>query len=141
MVSTEPLSRKEILLIKGSWEKILENKIEIRKSFYSKIMEIDPSTTPIFRESFLSIKSLPDSFDFMYKNVDNLKEIVPEIKRLGLKHKTYKVKPKHFPIGKEALLWTFQKYLGNDFTEELREAWKNLFDFMSENMILGLMKK
>ncbi len=141
MDTIEPLSHKEISLIKATKEKITENSQEIRMSFYNKIFELDPSAKLLFRESFLSIKALPDSIEFMFKHVGNLNEAIPELRKLGLKHKTYKVKPKHYPIAREALLWTFQEYIGNDFTEELREAWIKLFNFMSENLILDSKKK
>ncbi len=141
METLQPLTEREISLIKATREKILKNKLEVRRSFYNKIFEIAPETKSLFREGFLTFESLPDSFEFMYQHLDNLTEVKTEIKRLGLKHKTYKVKPKHYPVVREALIWTFQQYLGNDFTVELREAWIKIFNYMSKTMILGAKRK
>ncbi|MHA2252691.1 MAG: globin domain-containing protein [Candidatus Kariarchaeaceae archaeon] len=141
MKIADPLTPEEISLIKATREKLVDKQNQFRKSFYGKIFDLDPSTEELFREGFLSIETLPDSFEFMHKHADNLVNAIPEIKKLGLKHKTYRVKPKHYPIGKEALVWTLQKYLGDDYSDELGNAWQKIFTFMSEFLVLGARRK
>ncbi|MHA2091708.1 MAG: globin domain-containing protein [Candidatus Kariarchaeaceae archaeon] len=141
MAIESPLSKEELKLIKATREKLLNNKVEFRADFYSRIFELDPATEKLFREGFLSINTLPDSFEFMWEHAEYLHNEIPAIKRLGLKHKTYKVKPKHYPIGEDALIWTLRKHLGDEFTEELGIAWRKLFSFVSEYLILGARRK
>jgi len=138
---TSPLTPEEISLIKSTRGKLLDKQNRFRKSFYEKIFDLDPSAKELFREGFLSIETLPDSFEFMHKHADNLVDAIPEIKKLGLKHKTYRVKPKHYPVGREALVLTLQKYLGDDYSDELGEAWQKVFTFMSEYLVLGARRK
>ncbi len=141
MKTLQLLHSSEIQLIKDSWVELSKNKLSVRNTFYSSMFEIDANVESLFRESFLTWDSLPDSFEFMFKHMENLENVILEIKRLGLKHKTYSVKPKHFPIGKVALIKTLKQYMKTDYTEELGIAWSKLFDYMTHYMILGIRKK
>ena len=141
METLQSLNTKDIQLIKNSWEKLTENKKDVRNTFYTKMFEDDPKLKSLFRESFLSWDNLPDSFEFMFKHLENLENVILEMKRLGLKHKTFSVEPKHFPIGRKSLVKTIEKYMDDNYTEELGLAWAKLFDYVSHYMILGLKKK
>ena len=141
MDSPQILNSSEIKLIKKSWEQIQDDPNNVRRLFYTKIFEIAPEANELFRESFLKFNSLPDSFLFMYEHLENLEEEIPRIKRLGLKHKTYGVKKKHYPIGQTALLWAFQQVMKTKFTTDMINAWAKLFDYMTHYMILGMRRK
>ncbi|MFV2014011.1 MAG: globin domain-containing protein [Candidatus Heimdallarchaeota archaeon] len=141
MDSPPILTSSEISLIKTSWEQIQDNPQKVRKIFYLKIFEIEPEARKLFRETFLSFDSLPDSFLFMREHLDNLEKEIPRIKRLGLKHKTYGVKKKYYPIGQTALLWTFQQIMKDKFTTDMINAWAKLFEFMAHYLILGMRRK
>lgn len=141
MDSPQILNSSEINLIKESWEQIQDDPNKVRRLFYNKIFEIAPEAEELFRESFLNFKSLPDSFMFMYEHLENLEEEIPRIKRLGLKHKTYGIKKKHYPIGQTALLWAFQQVMKTKFTTDMINAWAKLFDYMTHYMILGMRRK
>lgn len=141
METLHSLEESEIQLIKDSWNVISKSKKSVRNTFYSLMFEVDPNLESLFRESFLAWDSLPDSFEFMYKHMENLENVTEEIKRLGLKHKTFGVKPKNFPTGKDALVKTIEQYMGPEYTEEIGSAWAKLFDYMTHYMILGIKKK
>ncbi|MHA2099340.1 MAG: globin domain-containing protein [Candidatus Kariarchaeaceae archaeon] len=141
MENPKQLTSDEIALIKSSWAKIQDDKKKVRNLFYEKIFEIEPEAKPLFRESFLTYDALPDSFLFMFKHFEHLDDVIPEIKRLGLKHKTYGVKKKHYSVGQTALLWTFKQLLKAEFTDEMMISWAKLFDYMTHYMILGMRRK
>ncbi|CAB9517767.1 bacterial hemoglobin [Seminavis robusta] len=56
---------------------------------------------------------------------------------LGKQHQRYGVMPKHFFSMGKALESTLANILGRDFTYKTREAWKDVFHFMSTSMIMG----
>ena len=141
MDSPQILTSSEIKLIKKSWEQIQEDPNKVRRLFYTKIFEIAPEAKELFRDSFLNFKSLPDSFLFMFEHLENLEMEIPRIKRLGLKHKTYGVKKKHYPIGQTALLWSFQQIMRTKFTIDMMNAWAKLFDYMAHYKVLGMRRK
>ena len=72
METLQSLDAKDIQLIKSSWEQLSENKKDVKNTFYSGIFDQEPKLRSLFRESFLSWDSLPDSFEFMFKHIENL---------------------------------------------------------------------
>jgi hemoglobin-like flavoprotein len=65
----------------------------------------------------------------------NLDAILPIAKALALKHVTYGVRPEHHkPVG-EALIWTLERGLGDDFTPAARTAWTVAYETLSSAMI------
>jgi hemoglobin-like flavoprotein len=55
--------------------------------------------------------------------LSNLDATLPAASALAKRHVAYGVKPAHYaPVG-EALLWTLERGLGANWTEELAAAW------------------
>lgn len=57
------------------------------------------------------------------------------MQELGVKHVRYGVKPEMFPVMGEALILTLETTLGDDFTPEIREAWKETYNELSQDMV------
>jgi nitric oxide dioxygenase len=68
----------------------------------------------------------------------NLDQLAPFLVKLGARHARYGVRPEHFAIGGEALLWTLEQGLGDLFTREVREAWEAAWGVIADAMISGI---
>lgn len=56
-------------------------------------------------------------------NLHQVETIIPTVQELGRKHVDYGVKDEHYkPVG-EALIYTLEKGLGDEFTPEVKDAW------------------
>lgn len=141
MLQEAILTDDEIASIKYNWSQLLKQKRAVRKTYYDKLFSEDPEFPSLFRDSFLEIDALPDLMQYIYDNMHLFSENEVKIKGLGLKHKTFGVKPKYYPLAKNALLDTLREYLGDDFSEVSQEAWSQLFDLMSDLMIKGSKRK
>ncbi len=71
-------------------------------------------------------------------DIELLTEIMTE---LGTKHVVYGVKPDMFPIMGDALVWTLKEMLGDKFTEESEESWKETYGALSADMIRSMVSK
>jgi hemoglobin-like flavoprotein len=45
------------------------------------------------------------------------------------------VKPEHYPVIGEALLWSLARGLGPQWTDEVEQAWRKLYGVISQRMI------
>ena len=63
------------------------------------------------------------------------KQLVPTIQQLGERHHGYNVKPEHYKVFRQALIWVIEQGLEENFTDEIRVAWIELLDFLSQTMI------
>lgn len=59
---------------------------------------------------------------------------------LGVKHIRYGVRPDMFPMMGDALLETLETTLGDSFNDNVREAWKETYAELSQDMIKAQLK-
>lgn len=137
----DPLENIDARLIQKSYNHVLLQKKKFRTYFYNTIMEKDPKTRRLFRETFLNFDSLPDSIEMMVKYADGSKISTDEIKASGLKHKTYGVHPRQFKLIHFAAINSFKEFMGDEFTPEMENAWHKLIDYFSKVMELGWRRK
>jgi hemoglobin-like flavoprotein len=67
--------------------------------------------------------------------LSDLSGILPAASALAKRHVEYGVKAKDYaPVG-EALLWTFERGLGAQWTPDVKAAWATAYAVLSEYMI------
>ena len=79
-------------------------------------------------------QKLIDTLSVVVARLEQLEDLQADIAALAKRHEGYGVKPKHYPMVGEALLWTLERGLGNDWNEETAEAWKACYGALSEAM-------
>ena len=69
--------------------------------------------------------------------LNNLNQLVPAVKTLGARHSGYGVTTEHYRLVGEALLWTLERGLGQDFTPEVCSAWAKVYHLLAATMQAG----
>jgi nitric oxide dioxygenase len=64
-------------------------------------------------------------------------QLVPAVKAVGARHCGYGVTTEHYRVVGEALLWTLERGLGQDFTPEVRSAWAKVYHVLAATMQAG----
>ena len=143
MALTYPnLNDTDIMAIEITWELIFEDKIRITELFYNKLFELAPDTRKLFKTGIPEQGSkLSDFMNFVVMYIREIDGLILHLKFLGMKHKGYRVKKKHYPVYREALLWAFRTGLGKDWSEDAETAWDKVHEIMSSAMIKGSMGK
>ena len=67
--------------------------------------------------------------------LDKLDELTEEITAMAKRHAEYGLRPAHYKLVGSALLWTLQQGLGNDWNEEVHDAWAACYTVLAETMI------
>jgi hemoglobin-like flavoprotein len=108
------------------------------REFYGRLFELAPEVRPLFsREIGLQEKEFSDTFAWVIANLEHLDKLCTEMRALGARHRGYGVKvDRHAPLG-SALIWMFQRSLGERFTPEMEEAWLEFYAFLSFEMERG----
>jgi nitric oxide dioxygenase len=71
------------------------------------------------------------------QGLHDLERLVPQVKMLGARHSGYGVKPDHYVIVGQALLWTLERGLGNVFTPAAEQAWTRVYGLLAATMQQG----
>jgi len=132
-----PLTYQQKLLVQGTWEKVVPIADTAAELFYGKLFELDPDLKPLFKDSDMKEqgKKLMQMIGAAVKGLDTLGELVPAVQSLGKRHVKYGVKDEHYDTVAAALLDTLNKGLGDDFTEETKEAWTITYTTLASLMI------
>lgn len=131
------MTEKQITIIKKTWKLFRDiNPLMVGDTFYSKLFTDNPTLRKMFpkymNEQYMK---LIDMLSTIVARLDRLDDLTGEIAAMAGRHVQYGVKPEHYRLVGDALLWTLQQGLGNDWNEEVKEAWTKCYTMLAEAMI------
>jgi nitric oxide dioxygenase len=129
------LTSAQIGLIRDSFH-LLEPDAEIAEKFYDRLFEIAPELRALFRSDMTGQgMRFMRTLRVIVQDLDDPEALHPYLEKLAQGHAAYGVKPEHFyPMG-QALIWTMQQALGEDFPEGAAAAWEAAYDHLAREMI------
>ena len=98
------------------------------KLFYGRLLELDPSLRPMFRDIDGQGRKLMQVMGAAVGMLRRPDDFFATVTELGHRHVAYGVRQEHFHTVGAALLWTLERGLGEAFTPEVRDAWVALYD-------------
>jgi nitric oxide dioxygenase len=126
----------QVKAIQESFAKVAPISEQAAALFYGRLFEIAPSVKPLFRGDMTEQgRKLMATLAVVVNGLTNLETILPAASALAKRHVSYGVKPIHYPIVGEALLWTLERGLGAHWTADLATAWGTAYGVLSEYMI------
>ena len=126
-------------ILEQSFDKVKPRANEFAASFYENLFQFHPEVKPLFTHSDMvnQQKKLLNSLVLVVESLRNPEALVPVLNALGGRHVGYGAIPKYYgPVG-EALLLTFEQYLVEDWTPEVRKAWLDAFTAITALMLKG----
>ena len=126
----------DIGLVQSSFAKVAPLADEAGTIFYQRFFEIAPEVKPLFRgdmdeqgRMFMSMLTVA------VNGLGAFDSLAPALRDLAVRHAGLGVKAEHYaPLG-AALIWVMEQNLGEDFTEEVRNAWISVYGALSQVMI------
>lgn len=129
------MTPEKVTLIKYSWEKVLPISETAAELFYGKLFELDAELKPLFKGNMKEQGAkLMKMLNTVVNSLDKLDSIVPAVQDLGVRHIAYGVKDEHYDTVATALLWTLAQGLGDDFTDEIKDAWATAYVILADTM-------
>ena len=131
------MTNKQIDLVKSSWAIVATiDPVTVGGLFYNRLFEIAPQLKHMFRNPMPEqSKKLLAMINYVISKLNKLEDILDEVAKLARRHVSYGVKPDHYTIVGEALLWTLEKGLADNWNSEVKEAWTDCYQILSSAMI------
>ena len=131
------LTKNETALIKKSWGLLRKiDPIVLGDVFYSKLFLDNPELRKLFPQDMEGqYRKLLDMLNTIIERLEKIDELKGDIVAMAKRHEGYGVKPEHYSAVGIALIWTLQKRLGTEWTDEVRSAWVNCYAILSGTMI------
>lgn len=121
--------------VQSSWEKLLPAQDQVARTFYAKLFELDATMKPLFKNDLEEQgKKLTQMITFAVRGLDKPGSILPGVKALGRRHSSYGVKDEDYDTVGEALIFTLEESLKEDFTAEVKTAWLEVYLLLSNTM-------
>ena len=130
------MTPEQITLIQDSWAKVIPIKDQAADIFYDHLFENNPGVRPLFAEDMGDQKkALMGMLTVVVNGLPKLDTIVGAVQDLGKRHVSYGTQPAHYEAVGTSLLYTLDAGLGDDFTDEVKEAWATAYGTLSSVMI------
>ena len=119
------MTPQQITLIKQSWRSFRQvDPTILGDLFYSYLIKENPSVKSIFKYSLQKqSKLLMDFMNNIIVHLEKIDEMKSDFKEMSKLYAEYGILPQHYHLIKDALLWTMQQGLNNDWNKEVENAW------------------
>lgn len=132
------MTPQQIALVQDSFRKVLPIADTAAAMFYARLFELDPSLRKLFKGELKKQGAmLMSMIASAVRGLTDPNALIPVLHALGRRHSGYGVVDAHYTTVAEALLWTLQQGLGEQFTAETREAWVAAYSMMASVMQQG----
>jgi hemoglobin-like flavoprotein len=133
------LTETQIELVQSSFQHVLPIADTAGLLLYERIFTLAPAARSLFDDDITpQARRLMAAVKIVVDGLRNLDEVAPFLVRLGARHARYGVRPEHFEVGGEALLWTLEQGLGDRFTPAVRDAWAAAWGIIAGAMLSGM---
>ena len=132
------MTPQQIQLVQDSFRKVVPIAETAATLFYARLFELDPSLRKLFtgdmkRQGMMLMSMIASAV----RGLSDPNALIPVLTALGRRHSGYGVVDAHYTTVAEALLWTLEQGLGDDFTPPTRDAWIAAYSMMASVMQQG----
>jgi hemoglobin-like flavoprotein len=129
------MTLEQIKLVCAAFEKMRAAAETTAALLYARLFELDPKLKPLFKGDMKEQgQKVMDMFYLAATSLDQPQQIAPAFQQLGRRHAEYGVKPEDYLTMSAALDWTMEMTLGDEFTPEMKTAWREAYTLLVELM-------
>jgi hemoglobin-like flavoprotein len=129
------MTSEQTTLVQTSFAKVAPIADTAATLFYDRLFELNPSLRGLFNEDLREQRvKLMAMLTNAVNNLHDWGALAPHVRRLGLRHVGYGVKPSDYDTVGTALIDTLQKGLGEAFTSPVRDAWIACYTMIAAEM-------
>jgi hemoglobin-like flavoprotein len=126
----------QVTLVQQSFSQVRPISEQAAALFYGRLFEIAPATQSLFRGDMQEQgRKLMMTLGVVVNGLSDLEKILPAASALAKRHVDYGVKPDDYtPVG-QALLWTLERGLGEQWNGDVAAAWTLAYTTLADFMI------
>jgi hemoglobin-like flavoprotein len=136
------MSPDTITHVQTSWEKVKPISDQAAELFYGRLFEVYPEVRPLFKGDMQAQgRKLMAMINTAVNALDQLDTVVQPVKDMGARHASYGVGDGDYDKVADALLWTLERGLGDDFTPAVKGAWVEVYTTLADTMKAGAVEQ
>ncbi len=124
-----------IQLVRESFDLVEPIAPQAAALFYGHLFAAEPSVRPLFKgDMIVQGERLMQMIGVAVAKLDDPAVLMPTLRALGQRHAGYGVRDAHYDAVGAALLKTLRQGLGVAFTDEVEEAWIDVYGVIASTM-------
>lgn len=123
----------QIALVRGVVEAVGRHP-EFGPRFYGRLFEAAPQVQPMFGDVDAQQRKLVDELTAMVELLGDLPGLEARAADLGSRHRGYGVRAGHYRVARDVMRETLDEVLGDEFSDEARDAWERATMLITELM-------
>ena len=126
----------DVALLQKSYAEVEPQKEAFAEAFYQRLFALYPQTIPLFAVTSMKRQqsSLMATLELVVAGVARGDNVVPSVERLGRRHAMYGVKEEYYSMVGQALLETFEQFLGEKWTSQVEATWTEAYAIITDYM-------
>jgi len=130
------LTRDEAELVQHTWHSVLPVGDTFAELFYGRLFALDADLQRLFRDDMVEQgRNLTAMLSVASANISRPERISVALRQLGKRHAAYGVRPEHFALVEDALLFALEHALIDVFTAEVKAAWRAAYALLASMML------
>jgi hemoglobin-like flavoprotein len=135
-LAPESVTSEECWLVQASWEKLVPMAPHVAELFFDRLFELDPFLEDLFPSDLSKLGAeWMRTLGLAAPRLAEPSKLAPCIDGLSRMHVDIGVRPGHYVTMGNALLWTLEQSLAEDFTARVKDAWSAAYQVVSALMI------
>jgi hemoglobin-like flavoprotein len=126
------MNKQTIALLRTSFAEIARRRPDVAAVFYKRLFEVAPDLRPMYSPS---LKEQQKKLKASMAQLAQSEQLPDQLAWLGERHADDGLKPAHYKIAGDTLLWTFQHALQQNFTKPIRAAWAEAYNIVAKKMV------
>lgn len=128
-----------VFLVQSILEKVFPFMNEVSQMFYDELFKRDPSLKSLLNttDTHIQRQMVINMLSVVTQGINNRFEaLIPLMHDIYNRHSEfYHVKPTYYLTAGKALITVLEKYIGEDFTPAVKNAWLEFYNAMVESML------
>lgn len=129
------LTDRQCQLLRSSWASVAIDPGFAAQLFYGRLFSQRPELRAMFGDDMqVQGRKLMDTLNFVIDHLEKPEVLEKPVRDLGVRHQGYGVDPADYGDVGEALVWTFQNILKDDFKDETKAVWIDAYTQIANAM-------
>jgi len=130
------VTRDQAEIVQMSWRAVLPVGDTFAELFYGRLFALDPDVRRLFKDDMIEQgRNLTAMLSVATANLAKPERIGVALRQLGKRHAAYGVRPEHFALVEDALLFALEHALIDVFTAEVKAAWQAAYALLASMML------
>jgi hemoglobin-like flavoprotein len=130
------MTRDQADMVQLTWRSVLPVGDTFAELFYGRLFALDPDVRRLFKDDIVEQgRNLTAMLSVATANLAKPERISVALRQLGRRHAGYGVRPEHFALVEDALLFALEHALIDVFTAEVKAAWQAAYALLTGMML------